>query len=172
MLLKEFLFCLWAENVVLFLLIHSNTFSNALLSVLKKIIADLSLSTKSHKEREQQVQASTLLGTADHCSTCGAFLTVKVFYSVQVYGAWWLHIWHLWGSRYRAMPSYPSMLQLSLVQMVTAKEDLQVKLGFACDWKINCTQTPLSILGLCYSYGSVCKGIKHSYEIKHYKRKK
>lgn len=42
-------------------------------------------------------------------------------------------------------------LQLSLVQTVTAKEDLQFKLGFAHDWKINCTQTPLTILGFCYS---------------------
>lgn len=71
---------------MLFLLIHSNTFSSALLSILKKkIIADLSLPTKSHKEREQQVKASKLLGTAGHCSTCGVFPTV--FDSVQIYGA-------------------------------------------------------------------------------------
>lgn len=43
----------------------------------------------------------------------------------------------------------PLRLQLSLVQMVTAEEDLQFKLRFAHDGKINCTQTPLTILGFC-----------------------
>lgn len=58
--------------------------------------------------REQEVQASKLLGTAGHCSTCGVFPTAKVFDFVQVHGARWLNVWHLWGSRYRVMPSYPS----------------------------------------------------------------